>query len=242
MNLYKDHCSGLYRRCPKLKKAHIDITAFSCMKVCFAAQVLSSTVANALEMLYGDATSETVTFIRHMNKFFDCLNTRSFDEAARLRNADVKPLTTADDPRLDYLLQKFLGYFEEWKQSVANRPGNFTKGDRSAMQLSYQTLEGIEMTVRSVVECVRYCLSEGMSFVLTNRFNQDPIEQHFGMQRFGGGCNKNPTLDKFNNTMVRLRTAGSQAIAPFSGNTKRFLDFDPVDDSPMPKRPRLSTV
>ena len=139
VNLYKDHCSGLY------------------------------------EMLYGDETSETVTFIRHMNKFFDCLNTRSFDEAAKSRNDHVKPFSSVDDPRLTYLLNDFLGYFEEWRVSIENRPGNFTKGERSGMQLSYQTLEGLEMTVRSVVECVLYCLSEGMSFVLTNRFNQDPI-------------------------------------------------------------------
>ena len=91
VNLYKDHCSGLYRRCPKLKRAHIDITPFSCMKVSFAAQVLSSTVANAIEMLYEDETSETVTFIRHMNIFFDCLNTRIFDKAAKSRNDHVKP-------------------------------------------------------------------------------------------------------------------------------------------------------
>ena len=242
VNLFKDHCSGLYRRCPKLTKSHIDITAFSCMKVSYAAQVLSSTVANAIEMLYGDETTETVMFIRHMNKFFDCLNTRSFNEAVKSRNDNVKPFSSADDPRLNYLLEDFLGYFSDWKRSVDNRPGNFTKGERSGMQLSYQTIEGIEITVRSVVECVRYCLSEGMSFVLTNRFNQDPIEQHFGLQRFGGGCNNNPTLDKFNNTMVRLRTAGSQAIAPFSGNTKRVLEFAPVDNTVLPKRKRTATV
>ena len=199
-------------------------------------------MANAIEMLYGDETSETVTFIRYMNKFFDCLNTRSFDEAAKSRNDHVKAFSSIDDPRLTYLLNYFLGYFEEWRVSIENRPGNFTKGERSGMQLSYQTLEGLEMIVRSVVECVRYCLSEGMSFVLTNRFNQDPIEQHFGMLRFGGGCNNNPTLDKFNNTMVGLRTAGSQAIAPFAGNTKRLLEFAPIDDTPLPKRQRTETI
>ena len=110
------------------------------------------------------------------------------------------------------------------------------------MQHSYQTLEGREMTVRSVVDCIRYCLSEGMSCVLTNSFNQDPIEQHFGLQRFGGGCNNNPTLDNFNNTMVRLRTVDSQAIAPFRGNTKQVLEFAPLDSTPLPKRKRAATL
>ena len=33
VNLYKDYCTDTWRVCPKLSRAHIDITAFSCMKV-----------------------------------------------------------------------------------------------------------------------------------------------------------------------------------------------------------------
>ncbi|CAG2224811.1 THAP9 [Mytilus edulis] len=69
VDLYKDHCTGVFRLCPKLSRAHIDITSFGAMKVSLAAQVLSTTVANALEMVYGDRTSATTEFIRHMDKF-----------------------------------------------------------------------------------------------------------------------------------------------------------------------------
>jgi hypothetical protein len=48
------------------------------VKVNMAAQVLSFTVANALEMLYGDNISETVKFLRVMNRFFDCINMLTF--------------------------------------------------------------------------------------------------------------------------------------------------------------------
>ena len=46
--------------CPKLTKAHVDFTLFSCMKVYLAAQVMSETVANALQHCYVVHVSERV--------------------------------------------------------------------------------------------------------------------------------------------------------------------------------------
>jgi hypothetical protein len=50
------------------------------MKVRLATQVLSDTVAFALCQLRGDEIGATVKFIRKMNTFFDCLNTRNLYE------------------------------------------------------------------------------------------------------------------------------------------------------------------
>jgi hypothetical protein len=236
VDLYKDHCSGLYKLCNKLTPQHINVSSFGAMKVRLAAQVLSSTVANALELMYDSRVQETVKFIRHMDKFFDCLNSRNLGEGYRKRNDNLKPFSSCDDPRLNYLLEDFLGFFEEWKVSVENRNGNFTTGQRSKMMLSYQTLEGLEMTAKSIVCLVRYCLNNGMDFVLTEKFNQDPIEQHFGIHRTSNGCNANPNLNQFNNSMVKIRVVGSQAIAPFRGNTKRQLLLPTIDSTPLPKK------
>ncbi|XP_053385111.1 uncharacterized protein LOC128550306 [Mercenaria mercenaria] len=240
VDLYNEHCSGIYRLCPKLTKQHIDITAFGAMKVRLAAQVLSSTVANALELNYNNRVTETVKFIRHMDKFFDCLNVRNLGEGRKKRNDNILPFTSVDDPRLEYLQTEFLGYFQSWKLSVMNRPGQFTKSERNGMLLSYQTMEGLEITVNSVVSCIKDCLRKGMEFVLTEKFNQDPIEQHFGIHRSSQGCNTNPNLNEFNNAMVKIRTVGGQAIAPFTGNTKRHLNFPAVDTASLPKRNRVN--
>ena len=71
LRLFEEHCElSLYSPSPKLTRGHITITSFGCTKVNMAAQVLSSTVANALEMLYGDNISETVNCLRVMNRFF----------------------------------------------------------------------------------------------------------------------------------------------------------------------------
>ncbi|CAC5418290.1 THAP9 [Mytilus coruscus] len=48
VDLFQEHCTGLYRVCSKLTRAHINFGLFLCMKVNFAAQILSSTVATSV--------------------------------------------------------------------------------------------------------------------------------------------------------------------------------------------------
>ena len=48
------------------------------------------------------------------------------------------------------------------------------------MQLSIQTLDGLNISMHSVVACVRPLLRSGAPFVLTEWFYQDPLELHFG--------------------------------------------------------------
>jgi len=46
---------------------------------------------------------------------------------------------------VQWLEDKFLGYLEEWEESVASRPG-FTAKERAMMCLSRETLEGLRIT------------------------------------------------------------------------------------------------
>ena len=66
-------------------------------------QVLSESVANALELKGDEELSSTITLIRNVNKAFDCLNVRSLDQGARTRNENLKAYTSADDPRLEVI-------------------------------------------------------------------------------------------------------------------------------------------
>ena len=81
--------------------------------------------------------------------------------------------------RFEFLM-KFLGYLKSWKTSIQNRPGNYTQNDRARMFLSWQTHEGFEITIHSAIEFTKFLLQEGMEFVLTERFCQDPVEEYFG--------------------------------------------------------------
>ena len=115
--------------------------------------------------------------------FFDCMNVRSGDEYIRKRKPKLAPYTNLNDPRFDWLKTEFLSYLRLWKCSTEQRIGNFTQNARSKIFLSWQTFEGFEITTYSVIEVVKFLLSEGMEFVLTERFCQDPIEEYFGNQQ-----------------------------------------------------------
>jgi len=72
-----------------------------------AAQVLSLTVANAVEHCYGPSVQATVGFIRMMDKWFDVLNVKNLYEGKHKRNENLKPFTDINDPRL-WWLEDFL--------------------------------------------------------------------------------------------------------------------------------------
>ena len=109
----------------------------------------------------------------------------------------LKPYTSCDDERLNWLENTFLKYLADWKKSTEDRPGNFSPIDRQKMFLSLQTYEGLQMTVYSVIEVTKFLLSKGMAFVLTNCFNQDVVEEYFGWQHSLGRRSDNPNIWQF---------------------------------------------
>ena len=84
---------------PKLSPDHIVLTSYSKMKVKLATQVLSRSVAIALEESGNEEVLGTAQFCRMMNDFFDCTNVRSLTEHVRRRNQFIKPYTAQDDER-----------------------------------------------------------------------------------------------------------------------------------------------
>ena len=99
---------------PKLKKEHLSLTSFARMRVNLAAQVtrskgncsliifqvLSNSVAKALNYFYLDETAETEEFVWKFNRFFDCMNVRSMTEGVEKRNPDLRPYRDSEDDRL----------------------------------------------------------------------------------------------------------------------------------------------
>ena len=90
----------------------------------------------------------------------------------------------------------------------------FSKEEKGRMMLSQQTLTGIEVTgtllrvncfhtydivlflnsVNSFLEFVPEILSlPGISYFLSDKINQDPLENFFGLIRQHGRVNNNPT-------------------------------------------------
>ena len=122
------------------------------------------------------------------------------------------------------VLNRLFGLFEslERKYSTETRQGNFTQNARARMFLSWQTYEGYKITVHSVIEAIKFLLQEGMEFVLTERFCQDPVEEYFGKQRKIGRRSENPDIRMFgyNNNTIRIQ----RSVSCQSGNTRGRKD------------------
>ena len=73
----------------------------------------------------------------------------------------------------------------------------------------------------SFVELSRFLLSlkPGL-FLLTERFNQDPLESYFGKQRARGGRNDNPSVRSFLHNEQAIRVHRSLAIG-HGGNVRK---------------------
>lgn len=105
------------------------------------------------------------------------------------------------------------------------------------MFISWQTYEGFQITVNAVIDICKFLLQEGIEYVLTEPFCQDPAEEYFGSQRKLGRRNDNPadirTFGYNDNTIRVQRTISCQ-----SGNTRGRQDkrraWEQVTDDRLP--------
>ncbi|KAK3932702.1 Transposable element P transposase [Frankliniella fusca] len=230
-------------RTHKLTKAHVKLSSFSCMTVKFATQVFSDSVAKSIQDIADHEdmkkldTNELVIFIQLMNRFFDCVNGKEREGEVK-DNRDLAAFTGSADPRIDFLQKDFLGYFEEWKQVVKNRPGIISDTERAKMIISYQALEAVQITVHSITKAIQYMLTTANAPKVNARlFNQDSLEQYFGMVRRKHGDDKHPYLKTFQDDVLNISAQGTVAMPTAKGNTevsrKKGIE---VDDTLLPKR------
>eukprot|EP00112_Aurelia_sp_Birch-Aquarium-sp1_P016687 Seg3808.2 transcript_id=Seg3808.2/GoldUCD/mRNA.D3Y31 product="DNA transposase THAP9" pseudo=true protein_id=Seg3808.2/GoldUCD/D3Y31 len=214
---YEDLDCGLHLL-PKLSYDHIKLNPFSCMNVRLAAQVLSDSVGKVLATFGPPDARATSKFCLMMDGFFDCVNVRNSAECIKKQKPFLKPFSSVDDERFVWLKEIFLKYFSDWLQSINTREGNFSKGDRGNMFISWQTYEGLQLTTHSVIELTKYLLSHGVPYVLTERFCQDPLENYFGRQRSMGRRKDNPSLRDFgfNDNSIR----NQKMFHPIAGNCR----------------------
>eukprot|EP00795_Rhopilema_esculentum_P008004 gene8004-biopygen9164 len=94
-------------------------------------KVLSSSVAEVLFAYGPPEAAGTAKFCSMMDQFFDCTNVRNKREHPLKQKAFLKPYTTTNDIRFDWLINSFLVYFVEWKKSIQERKGSFNDKERA---------------------------------------------------------------------------------------------------------------
>ena len=89
-------------------------------------------------------------------------------------------------------------------------------------------------------DLAKQLLSEnGVDYVLSDNFNQDPLEEHFGKSRSRGGSNENPSLKEYMDNQRKLLVAKAEMIRVMRGNTRGRQEeqiIDITDDRLLPKR------
>ncbi len=232
---YQDQENGLHLL-SRLTSDHVELNSYSVMKV-----NLSKTMATVLREFHGNHTLGTAKFCEMMNKFFDCFNVRSINEGHFKRNTNLSPYKEVTDDRLRWLEEDFLGYFSSWKESVQNREGPFDDSARAKMFISWQTHEGLKISVFSLIGLVRFLLENGANYVLSNKLCQDAVEEYFGHQRALGRRCDNPTIRDFGYNANKLRiqkylSPNTQGNTQGSKKTKKDTKWKSVTNEPVAKR------
>ena len=160
------------------------------MNVRLAAQVLSFSVSSALEKFGPPEAACTAQYCNMFDSFFDCFYVRDKREMKPF----LKQYETIDDERFSWLMNSFLPYLDSWIYSIESRSdGQFSPSQKSKMYISWQTDEAVRITIFSIIDLIKYLLSNGVSYV----FTQDPLENYFGQQRAMGRRRDNPNVRTF---------------------------------------------
>ena len=145
------------------------------------------------------------------------------------------PFSSTNDPRFSWLKNQFLKYFEDWLRSIEERPGAYTKSEKQKMFILSQTYEGVKITVYSVIELVMFLIMHKVSYWLTERFCQDPLENYIGKQRSSGAHIDNPSLYDYGYNDNNIRN--QKVFKPIAtGNMRdKHINFE-IDTEPVPCR------
>jgi len=210
------------------------------MKVKLAAETMSNTVALAMESQGRNDTNGTVRFIKFIHRVFDCLNVSRPNQGKKGKK-ELCEYTSPTDWRFEFLENDFVrDYLERWEAEAYATVG-IRREDQNRLLLSKQTIFGWKMTVKSFVTLSKELLQiEGVKFILSEKFSQDPLEEHFAKQRRKGGCNDNPTLEQFGRQELVLNVMNSNLITELRGNSNRNQDLNltALDNRKLPKKKR----
>lgn len=240
--LYYQHKDRTFRKACKLRAEHIELNNFSKMKVYLAAQVMSETVAQNLEDLGDPQLTETISFIRMVDRFFDCLNGSNTTKGKYSLKPDLNPYTLADsESRFHFLTHDVLGEMKKWRQEVEARPGKFSARERKAMTITDETYQGMVITIHSFIAATKFLLGKEVDFVLPRSFCQDDLEQYFGDQRNCGRLNNCPDMKGFlhNDTRIVKRGEARFSLSSVKNQNTTAAPTDTgvvIDQSHLPRR------
>ena len=194
---------------PKLTEKHIALPPFKTMRVNLAAQVLSHSVAAGINVLaqlekLPKEASSTAIFIDNFDKLFNCFNSKT--------SASSQPMGHAlgEDSGHKTFLQDQLTFLSEIRLAT----GKKTPPCFNGWQISINALLGLWEELKL-----------NFKFLLTNRLNQDCVENLFSIIRGRGGHRDNPTAMQFRSAFRHIVV---EKLFIQSNNSNCAVDFDSI--------------
>jgi len=168
---------------PKLTDKHMNLPPFSAMRVCLVSQVFSHSVAAGINthVAFGALPEEalaTAEFIENVDGLFDCFNAGSLKNAKRYCRA-LTP-SSSHWKHLEICIDIFSHL------TVVN-----SKCDVPCINGFILTMQALKQLFQRLTE------QHDFKFVLSNRLNQDCLENHFGTIRGRGGFRDYPDPHSF---------------------------------------------
>lgn len=170
------------RLAPKLTDNHLNPNNFKKMKVNLAAQILSATVAAALNTYIALGALPlsavfTATFIEKLDKLFDMLNSYKMTDTKQFN----KPFV-GSELQISFLNEMYC-FFDNTKVLQDNG-----KDITNTMKF----INGWKLSIKAFLNLWELLKSK-YKFIYTRRLNQDCLENFFGSLRQQAGNARNPT-------------------------------------------------
>ncbi|KAH6948109.1 hypothetical protein HPB50_023047 [Hyalomma asiaticum] len=185
------------------------------MLVKFATQIFSSSMAAGMKYYQEQGKSNlsdcegTIEFTLRLNDLYDALNRRYPAEGIKQGSSDIR------------VLKEGLKWLNEWEKELSD--GLITKD----MFLARTTAEGLRVTLNSTIDLCNHLLNKcSFRYVLTAKFNQDPLECFFGKVRQAAGENDHPDMPTF---MQVYRTLSIYTLL----KPPKFGNCEATEDAPI---------
>ncbi|CAG5048305.1 unnamed protein product [Parnassius apollo] len=195
VKFYNQDIRKSLRLVPKLNNSHIKPTNFEKMKVCYATQLLSKSVANGIRTYIDNNEIEesgidTANFLMMMNNLFDSLNTYN------VRNKYEYKRAYEGNESQKVFFKQMLSFFKDLKLKNPKN-GNYVTS-------RVRFIDGFQITITSIMLLFDDLRVEGFNFLMTRRCNQDALENLFGQIRTKNGTALNPTCRQFASAFKNL--------------------------------------
>lgn len=185
----------------KITKRHVECERHK-MSVRIAAETLSNSVADSLELLLKSGVEEfinakpTIKFIRIVNDVFDVMNSK-YSDAKHFK----RPMSEHSADSIFALFEKASDFFQSLKLKTKKR--GIMKCILNSK--SHTGFTGFLQNMKNFSALYTKYVETGiMDTLFTFRFSQDHLETLFGCIRQMFGCNTNPTVRQFESAFKRL--------------------------------------